>query len=117
MADVFFPSKNVLADETVAIGAAATTLTAATYSATSAGSSVTREYPVVAGHKAAGAVMENIGTENIYYTFDGSTPTSSNGHVLGPADVLPIYGFAKLAAFKGVRSGASNVNVYVTYYK
>lgn len=110
----YFNGKNVLSAELLTVSTGNQVLTPATYNAQSAGATSQREYPTPSGQKAKGAVVEAHGA--IYYTFDGSTPTSTNGGHLAADGVMVVVGLAKLAALKMVRGGGSDVTVYVTYY-
>lgn len=111
-----FRKKNVLDVETVTVTGSATTLTATKYNATSAGATSQREYAFAGGHKASAAIVEVL-AESIYYTLDGSTPTSTNGHAAAQGDRVVLENYAHVAKFKAIRQGSTSATVFVTYYK
>lgn len=49
------------------------------------------------------------------YRYDGTSPTSSVGHILSHGDTLDIVGTVNLANFKAIRSGANSGTLHVTY--
>lgn len=65
--------------------------------------------------KAAAAVVQAV-ANGVFYTLDGSTPSSTNGFLLAAGETLPLAGYQKVKALKMVRSGASDATVYITYY-
>lgn len=52
---------------------------------------------------AKAAVVQNVGTDQAYYTLEGSTPSASAGFVLDPGDYLYLDSFAKVQNFKVTR--------------
>src|SRR6478736_2258729 len=93
MADAsYFHNKKAYATEqiTVTSGAAVTLTTAKVDNSAS--------YP---DFKAMGAVMECRGFA-IYYTLDGTTPSSTNGIKLSADQFLVIAGYQKLKSFKAI---------------
>lgn len=119
MSDMF-RNHNAFASEVVSITASSTPLTAATYNGSTGSGTSQREYPVGGGagtatHRAQMAVLEAKGA--IYYTLDGSTPTSTNSHALAAGANLTLFGNTKIANFRAIRQGGSNVDIYATYYR
>lgn len=51
------------------------------------------------------------------YRVDGGTVTTSNGMLIQDGDWFLIYGYAHIAAFKGIRTGATSVVCDVTFYR
>lgn len=101
-----FLNKRILYDsEQLAVSSTPVTLTAAKVGNT-AGTMVPRK---------ASAVLIQCLTSNVYYTLDGSTPSSSNGKRLVTNDVLGIAGYDKIAQLKLVRDTTDAV-VHVDYY-
>lgn len=47
-------------------------------------------------------------TAEIRYRLDGTAPTSAEGHLLEPGDVLELFGSNVLANFKAIRTGATS---------
>lgn len=72
----------------------------------------TANYP---DFKAAGVIIA-IKTAGIYYTVDGSTPSSSNGIPLEAGDTLPMLGYQKAKNFKCIAQTGTPV-LDVHYYK
>ena len=72
----------------------------------------TANYP---DFKAAAAVIECRG-DAVYYTLDGSTPSSINGIQLQADQFLPIYGYQKIKNFKAIRV-TSDATLNVQYFK
>ena len=72
----------------------------------------TANYP---DFKAAGVIIAVSGN-SIYYTLDGTTPSSANGITLNPGDILPLAGYQKVKNFKAIRVSADAV-IDVQYFK
>lgn len=66
------------------------------------------------GEKAKRAVITITGAQ-IRYTYDGTTPTSSVGHLVNPFDVITIIGSDNISNFKAIRAGSSDAIISVTY--
>src|SRR6478736_4399972 len=112
----YFQNKNILAQENLTVSTGNQVLTETVYNGSvQAAFNQQREYPMPNVQRAKGAVLEAHGS--LYYTFDGSTPTSTNVHHLATDGVLMILGYEKLKALKMVRGGGSDVTISVTYYK
>jgi len=63
---------------------------------------------------AQAAFITNYGAA-IRYTYDGTTPTSSVGHVLADGGILTLNGQNQMAAFQCIRLASTNSEIYVTY--
>ncbi len=101
----YFHSLRPYKTEQIAVSSAAVPLTAAYVDNTA-------NYP---DFKCAACVIE-IRTNAIYYTVDGTTPSSTNGHALGAGDILPLAGYQKVKNFKAIRQTADGT-LNVMYYK
>ena len=112
----YFVRKNPYATEQITVSSAAVTGTAAlianTAGAQTDGSSPARWAQTI---PASAAIIE-VATNGIYYTVDGTTPSSTNGHRLNAGDVLTLSGRQKIGNLKMIRQSADSV-VNVTYYK
>lgn len=64
----------------------------------------------------ANAAVVEVMTNGIYYTLDGSTPSSTNGQKLNSGDVLTLAGRQKVVKLKMIRQSADSV-VNLVYYK
>jgi len=51
----------------------------------------------------------------IRYRYDGTNPTTSEGHLLSPGDVLIIEGYDNIKNFKAIRIGSNDATLRVTY--
>lgn len=72
----------------------------------------TANYP---DFKAAGAIVD-VKNADIYYTVDGSTPSSTNGVNAFNGDIIPLAGYQKIKNFKAIQqSGTPLLNVQ--YFK
>jgi hypothetical protein len=110
------PRKIPLGSEALTVTNAVKQLTATVYNTSEAGATSGSEYALVSGHKANSAVLEVL-TESIWYTTDGSTPTTSNGHELAAGDTLILDTYGVIAALKMYRATGSDSTIYITYYK
>ncbi len=72
----------------------------------------TANYP---DFKAAACVIECRG-DAVFYTLDGSTPSSTNGIKLSAAQFLPLYGYQKIKLFKAIRE-TTDATLNVQYFK
>jgi len=102
----FLNHKNVYAQES---------LTVSTTSIGGTTSLIDNHLQTLAPQKASAAVIQPV-SNAIYYTLDGSTPTSTNGHLLPTNEVLAIAGYGKIKRFRAVRSAGADAVVNVAYY-
>lgn len=65
--------------------------------------------------KASAAIIQAL-TNNILYTLDGSTPSTSNGKRLIAGDALPLAGYSKVKQFRAVREGGADATIHIDYY-
>ena len=56
-------------------------------------------------------------TAPIRYTLDGTTVTSSLGHVANPTDVIGLNNPQELETFRAIRTGATSGTLSVSYYR
>ena len=63
---------------------------------------------------ASNAFITNYGAA-IRYTYDGTTPSSTVGHVLADGGVLVLSGQNQMASFKCIRQSGTDSAIYVTY--
>ena len=93
--------------ESVTVTDSATALTASKYK--DSGSVSTN-----AQRGAARAVI-TVETAQLRYRYDGTAPTSTEGHILNINDVLVLVGPDALANFQGIRTGGTSAVLKVTY--
>ena len=62
------------------------------------------------------AVIIECRTDDVYYTLDGSTPSSTNGIQLQMDQFLPLAGYQKIKNFKAVRV-TTDATLNVQYFK
>jgi hypothetical protein len=65
--------------------------------------------------RASGAMI-NVITDAIYYTLDGSTPSSTNGINLAAGGYVELHGYQKVKNFKAIRV-TSDATINVQYFK
>lgn len=51
----------------------------------------------------------------IRYTYNGTTPTSTVGHLAEVGDVYAIRGLNDVLQFRAIRTGTTNATLHVTY--
>lgn len=66
--------------------------------------------------RATAAVVQAV-TNPIFYTMDGSTPSSTNGKRLQQDEELPIAGHQKIKDFRAVRDGGVDAVIDISYYR
>ena len=54
-------------------------------------------------------------TAQMRYTVDGTAPTTANGHLLNPGDILKLDSNADIVAFRAIRTGSVSGVIKVTY--
>lgn len=89
--------------EDVTVSTVAVGFTAATYAPT--------------GYPAAAVAVVTVDTAAIRYRADGSNPTAAVGHPAAASQELVVCGVKAIAAFRAIRSGASDATLRVTYYR
>lgn len=111
-----FDSLQVYDKETITVSSSAIGLSATKLANVQTGASSNREYAFSSAmtRKASGVVIEVLANP-VYYTFDGSTPSSTNGHTLAAGDTLPVLGYQKCKALRMIRQ-SSDSTVFVSYY-
>ena len=67
------------------------------------------------GFKASGALLTAI-TNSVYVTFDGSTPSSTNGLNIAAGDSLVVKGYQKIKNMK-LKGNSGTATVNVAYFK
>ena len=110
----FFVRRKAYATEQITVSTVVVSPTAATVRNSTGTSGANTNYWAVS-FPASAAVLE-VMTNGIYYTFDGSTPSSTNGQKLDAGDVLTIAGRQKVANLKMIRQTTDSV-VNLAYYK
>lgn len=85
------------------------TFTAATYSPT------VTDQP--SSFSRAELAVVNCNNSQARYKVDGGTVSTTSGMLVNDGDWFLIYGFANIAAFHGIRTGATSVVCDVTYYR
>jgi hypothetical protein len=113
----YFHSRKAINSEQLTVTSAVKQLTAAEYnnSGVSALDSAYRgDYQGPAGLKASAALIQVL-SDDVYYTFDGSTPSSSNGRRAFAGDTIVVAGHQKLRDFKAIRV-TTDATLNVEYY-
>lgn len=54
-------------------------------------------------------------TASIRFTYDGTAPTTTVGHLMNAGDVLVIEGIANVSAFRAIRTGSTSGALVCTY--
>jgi len=54
-------------------------------------------------------------TAQIRYTYDGTTVTSSVGHIMGVSDVLTLVGIEAIENFRAIRTGGTSGALKITF--
>ena len=49
------------------------------------------------------------------YTLNGTSPTSSTGHLMNPMDGLTLEGYYQMNNFRAIRVGSTSATIQVTY--
>lgn len=93
--------------ESVTVTDTATALTAAKYK--DAGSINTN------AQRGAARVVITVETAQLRYRYDGTDPTSSEGHILNINDVLVLVGPDAMKNFRGIRTGGTSAVLKCTY--
>ena len=117
----FFHRKTLYDREQVAVAGSPVGGTATKINAVAAGAASQIEQPAVGAPtdfriRCSAAIIENVGAGSVYYTIDGSTPSSSNGNVLSAGSVLPLAGYGKVLGFRAVQNSGSSTLDF-SYYK
>lgn len=66
--------------------------------------------------KEAQCVVITSETDSIRYTFDGTTPTASLGHLMTSGGVLVLVGISAIRNFRGIRTN-TDATLMVTYQR
>ncbi len=66
---------------------------------------------------AADRAMISIETASLRYTFDGTAPTSANGHLAPSATMFVLDGHELISRIKLIRATVSDASVHVTLLK
>lgn len=53
-------------------------------------------------------------TAEIRFTYDGTAPTTTVGHVMSPGDRIELIGYASINAFRAIRTGATSGTLQAT---
>ena len=95
--------------ESITVSSSAVGLTAAKYKPVPSN----REGEPGAERSAARAVI-TVETNELRYRYDGTDPTTSEGHILGVNDVLTLVGDDAISQFRAIATGSDGV-IKVTY--
>jgi hypothetical protein len=71
--------------------------------------------PLNTGTKATAALIQAV-ANSFYYTLDGTTPSGSNGGLVGAGEILALAGHGKISKFLAIRATASDAVVNIQYY-
>lgn len=66
-------------------------------------------------HESASSAFITLNGGNIRYTYDGTTPTSSTGHLLNDSGTITLLGQNQMALFKCIQTGATSSEISITY--
>lgn len=67
------------------------------------------------GDKKAQIAFITVEDADIRFTYDGSTPSATNGHLLRADSVLTLYGTHDIENFKAFRAAGTDAEINVTY--
>ena len=117
MADAaFFVRKKPYATEQITVSTAALPLTVALV-ANSATTPLGTNTNYWAVRVPASAAIVEAKTNGVYYTLDGSTPSSTNGMNLNAGDELTLAGYNQVSKLKMIRNSGSDAIINVIYYR
>jgi hypothetical protein len=68
------------------------------------------------GYRATAAILQVTSANPLYLTFDGTTPSATNGINLATGDTMYIYGYQNISSLRMVRNGASDSAVNILYF-
>ena len=88
------------AHEALTVSNAVKTLTAATY---------------IVGERYSQAAFITLEDADIRYTYDGTTPSATVGHLLTQGSALTLMGHHDISNFKAYRAGSVDGTIHVTY--
>jgi hypothetical protein len=54
-------------------------------------------------------------TATMRFRYDGTDPTSSEGHILRPDDIIIIEGYSNIESFRAIRTGATSGKLLVSF--
>ena len=91
--------------ESLTVAATAKIMTVATYK------------PATTESSHAKRAFITVETAQVRYRYDGTDPTSSEGHILNVNDVLILTGIGNLSKFRAIRTGGTSGVLKVTYEK
>ncbi len=66
------------------------------------------------GDKVKRAVI-TVETAQIRYKYNGDDPTTTEGHISQPQDVITIRGTQNIQNFRAIRTGSTSANLHITY--
>jgi len=66
-------------------------------------------------NRGATRAVITVETAQLRYRYDGSDPTSSEGHILNINDVVVLVGPDAIKNFRGIRTGGTSAVLKVTY--
>jgi hypothetical protein len=66
-------------------------------------------------HTAMISLEGTAGTNDVRWTVDGTTPSSSVGHLLKAGDQVVVMGLGNLLKFKAIRAGSSDGILTISY--
>lgn len=73
------------------------------------------KYAATSGFESAASAFLTLNGGDIRYTYDGTTPTSSVGHILRDGGMLTLLGQNQMGAFKCIQTGSSSSEISITY--
>jgi len=73
------------------------------------------KYAAAQGYESGASAFVSLNGGSVRYTYDGTTPTSSVGHVLQDGGVLTLVGQNQMALFKCIQTGSTGSEISVTY--
>ncbi len=73
------------------------------------------KYAAAQGYERGASAMITVLGGDIRYTYDGTTPSATVGHVLRDGGILTLEGQNQMEQFKAYRYGTADVEMSVTY--
>lgn len=86
-----------------------------TVDGTAGGVALTKATYAPQGEAGAVRALITLETGQIRYTYDGTAPTTTVGHLLDPGDTIVLDGAENISKWRGIRTGGTSGAAHVTY--